>query len=93
MRLRSYVGESIRSAKLKEYLRGFRTGEVTCPDVAACNRRRCPQRPDVKPAFWRIMYRIDPGEILILEVFSKKTRTMPTSIIDACKQRLKTWDE
>lgn len=42
---------------------------------------------------WRIMYRIDPGEILILEVFSKKTRTTPTSIIDACKQRLKTWDE
>ena len=44
-------------------------------------------------ATWRIMYRIDPSEILILDVFSKKTQTTPTTVIDACKARLKRWDE
>jgi phage-related protein len=44
-------------------------------------------------ATWRIMYRIDPDEILILDVFSKKTQTTPVSVIDACKSRLKTWDQ
>jgi phage-related protein len=44
-------------------------------------------------ATWRIMYRIDPDEILILDVFSKKTQTTPASVIGACKQRIKRWDE
>jgi phage-related protein len=44
-------------------------------------------------ATWRVMYRIDLDEILILEVFSKKTQKTPASVIDACKARLKRWDE
>ena len=44
-------------------------------------------------ATWRIMYRIDPDEILVLEVFSKKTQTTPAAVIDACKTRLKMWDD
>lgn len=44
-------------------------------------------------ATWRIMYRIDPDEILILDVFSKKTQATPAAVIDACKKRLKKWDE
>lgn len=38
---------------------------------------------------WRIIYRIDSDAIVILEVFSKKSRTTPKSIIDVCKRRLK----
>jgi phage-related protein len=41
---------------------------------------------------WRIVYRIDSDAIIILEVFSKKSRTTPTAIIDICKKRLREYD-
>jgi phage-related protein len=44
-------------------------------------------------ATWRIVYRIDPTEILILDVFSKKTQATPATVIDACRERIKRWDE
>ena len=43
-------------------------------------------------ATWRIIYRIDSDAIIILEVFSKKSRATPRPIIDACKKRLKDYD-
>ena len=43
-------------------------------------------------AFWRIVYRLDADAVVILEVFSKKTRTAPNAILDACKRRLKEYD-
>ena len=41
---------------------------------------------------WRIVYRIDPDAIVILEVFGKTTRQMPQSVIDTCKRRLTHYD-
>jgi phage-related protein len=41
---------------------------------------------------WRIMYRIDSDAILILEVYSKKTRKIPKEVIERCQQRLKQYD-
>jgi phage-related protein len=41
---------------------------------------------------WRIMYRIDSDAIVILAVFSKKSRTTPKAIIDVCKKRLREYD-
>jgi len=35
---------------------------------------------------------LDKDEILVVELFSKTTRTTPRHVIDACKQRLRTWD-
>ena len=43
-------------------------------------------------AVWRIVYRVDPDAVVILEVFSKKTRVTPKSVIDACSRRLKEYD-
>jgi phage-related protein len=43
-------------------------------------------------ADWRIVYRLDPDAVVILEVFSKKTRAMPKSVIDACIRRVKEYD-
>jgi len=43
-------------------------------------------------ATWRIVYRIDSDGIIILEVFSKKSRAMPKTVIDVCKKRLKDYD-
>jgi phage-related protein len=41
---------------------------------------------------WRIIYRIDSDAIVILEVFSKKSRATPKAIIDVCKKRLREYD-
>ena len=41
---------------------------------------------------WRIVYRIDPDAIVLLEVFSKKSGSTPRRIIDLCKHRLKEYD-
>ena len=41
---------------------------------------------------WRIIYRIDADAIVIFEVFSKKTRETPKSIIDVCQRRIKNYD-
>ena len=41
---------------------------------------------------WRIMYRIDDDAIIVLEVFSKKSRTVPNSVVDTCRRRLAEYD-
>jgi phage-related protein len=41
---------------------------------------------------WRIIYRIDSDAILVLEVYSKKTRKIPDEVIERCQQRLKQYD-
>lgn len=43
-------------------------------------------------ADWRIVYRADSDAVVILAVFSKKTRTTPTAVIDACIRRLTEYD-
>lgn len=41
---------------------------------------------------WRIVYRVEPDAIVILEVFSKKTRKTPNAVIEACKRRLREYE-
>ena len=55
---------------------------------ARCHELRVVDREST----WRIVYRIDAEEILILEVFSKKTRTLPDAVKHACRKRLKEYD-
>jgi phage-related protein/DNA-binding XRE family transcriptional regulator len=38
---------------------------------------------------WRIVYRIDADAIVIAEVFGKKARTTPQSVIENCRKRLR----
>ena len=38
------------------------------------------------------MFRIDPDSILVLEVYSKKTRKIPDEVIEKCRQRLTLYD-
>ena len=42
---------------------------------------------------WRIVYRIGPDAIIILEVFSKKTQATPKQVIDTCKKRLRRYED
>jgi len=44
-------------------------------------------------ATWRVVYRIDVDAIVIADVFSKKTSATPKTVIEACKRRLKAYDE
>jgi len=41
---------------------------------------------------WRLIYRIDPDAIVIAEVFAKKTEKTPKDVVEACKKRLKEYD-
>lgn len=41
---------------------------------------------------WRLIYRMDPDAIVIAEVFAKKTEKTPKDVIEACKKRLKEYD-
>jgi phage-related protein len=41
---------------------------------------------------WRVVYRIDPDAIVILEVFSKKTQQTPKHVVESCKVRLRAYE-
>jgi len=41
---------------------------------------------------WRIVHRLDPDAVVILDVFNKKTRETPKTVIDTCKQRLRDYE-
>jgi len=40
---------------------------------------------------WRLVYAVDPDAIVILEVFSKKTRATPNRVLDVCRERLRAY--
>lgn len=42
---------------------------------------------------WRIVYRVDPDAIVILEVFKKSTTKTPLSVMDVCKRRLRMYSD
>lgn len=42
---------------------------------------------------WRILCRVDSDAIVLLEVFSKRTRTTPSRVIKECQRRLKQYDQ
>jgi phage-related protein len=42
---------------------------------------------------WRVMVRLDVDAVVIAEVFSKRTSTTPTKVIEACQERLRRYDQ
>jgi phage-related protein len=45
------------------------------------------------PKAWRIFYRIDPDDVLVIEWVLKKTQETPMSVIRTCKARLRHYDQ
>lgn len=41
---------------------------------------------------WRLIYRIDPDAIVIVEVFAKKSAKTPKTVLEVCRRRLKEFD-
>lgn len=55
--------------------------------------RRCYElRINDEDSTWRIIYRIDEDAVVIVHVFSKKSRTTPRAVIEVSQQRLKVYD-
>jgi phage-related protein len=44
-------------------------------------------------ATWRIVYRLDADAVVVVDVFSKKTRQTPGQVIVDCRRRLRQYDE
>ena len=44
-------------------------------------------------ARWRVIYRLDPDAVVIVEVFAKKTITTPRQVIELCGRRLRSYDD
>ena len=42
---------------------------------------------------WRIIYRVDQDAIVIVAVFAKKTAQTPRTVLEACRRRLKEYDD
>ena len=59
------------------------------PDIG----RRCHElRINDGDHTWRLVYRIESDAIVILEVFDKKSRETPQSVIDTCRARIKRYE-
>lgn len=43
-------------------------------------------------ATWRLVYRVDPDAVVIVDVFKKRTPATPKAAIDACRRRLRAYD-
>jgi len=77
-------------------LRMLQSGETlsmplsrTMPEIGKhCHELRITDENNI----WRIIYRVDPDAIVILEVFKKKTGKTPKSVIDVCKSRIARYD-
>jgi phage-related protein len=41
---------------------------------------------------WRFVYRLDADAVVMLAVFAKKTPKTPSKVIDACRHRLREYD-
>ncbi len=55
---------------------------------------RCHELRVVDEGFaWRIVYRVDPDAIVIAEVFAKRTAKTPAAVLDACRRRLREYDD
>ena len=56
--------------------------------------RRCHElRIVVANQTWRIVYRVDADAVVIADVFSKKTTTTPSTVIDVARRRLRHYDD
>ena len=77
---------------LRRLQRGEQLGLPHARPMPAIGARCHELRVRDAEASWRIVYRLDPDAVVILEVFSKKAPTTPKTVIDACQRRLKEYD-
>ena len=78
---------------LRRLQRGDRIGMPAMRAMPSVGRRCAELRVSDAAQSWRIMLRVDSDAIVILDVFSKKTRTTPKRVVKESKRRLSRYDE
>jgi phage-related protein len=78
---------------LRRLQRGELVGLPHSRPMPSIGRRCYELRIQDEDSTWRIVYRLDPDAVIILEVFSKKTSQTPKYVINACMNRLKQYDQ
>ena len=78
---------------LRRLQRGEKLGMPGYRAMPAVGRRCGELRVPDENTNWRIMLRVDSDAIVILEVFTKKTRTTPAKVIGTCKRRLRSYEQ
>jgi phage-related protein len=77
---------------LRRLQRGERLGMPQSRPMPSIGPRCHELRINDANSTWRLIYRVDPDAIVIAEVFAKKTEKTPKDVIQACKTRLKEYD-
>jgi phage-related protein len=78
---------------LRRLQRGEKLGLPQSRPMPAIDSRCHELRIQDTDATWRIIYRLDRDAVIIAEVFAKKTRATPASVIETCRRRLRDYDE
>lgn len=78
---------------LRRLQRGDKIGMPHSRPMPAIGPRCHELRINDESVTWRIMHRVDPDAIVILEVFKKSTRQTPAEVIEVCKRRLRLYDD
>lgn len=77
---------------LRRLQRGERLGLPHSRPMPIIGRRCHELRIVDQDATWRIIHRVDPDAIIILEVFAKQTGQTPVQVIGTCRLRLARFD-
>lgn len=78
---------------LRRLQRGERLGMPASRPMPIIGRRCHELRIVDTGQTWRIIYRTDGDAVIIADVFSKKTPTTPTTVIDVSRTRLRHYDD
>jgi len=78
---------------LRELQRGKTLGMPHSRPMSELGPRCHELRVDDERKTWRIIYRLDSDAIVITEVFSKKTAQTPPTVLEACRRRLREYDD
>jgi len=72
--------------------RGQSLGMPASRPLPSLGRRCYELRINDRGIAWRIIYRVDSDAIVIVEVFSKKTRAIADTVLETCRRRLREYD-
>ncbi|MGD8496665.1 MAG: type II toxin-antitoxin system RelE/ParE family toxin [Gemmatimonadales bacterium] len=72
---------------------GERLGMPQSRSMSSIGRRCHELRINDGTVTWRIIYRIDEDAIVVVHVFSKKSRRTPRNVLELCRRRLQRYDE
>lgn len=88
----TFEGKQKSGFWLRKLQRGERLGGPHSKPLSSIGPRCHELRIKDEAGFWRIIYRIDPSKILIVDVHQKKSNKLPKNVIRTCKKRLNAYD-